>query len=309
MGDIASPELVAAVANSGALGVLPIWSLPLVAAAKSIVATQVLTDKPFAVNLRADLVQREHIALAQELGVHWLHLFWGDPAPSLVDVDRTNAKLRILATVGDERAAEVALAAGADVLFAQGIEAGGHVLSEVTLDRLLEDVLRVAGDTPVIAAGGCVTGTDAARLMRNGAAGVLLGTRFVASSESAAHDEFKSALVAAGDDATTRSVCFDDGWSNAPHRTLSNETVRRWIEAGSPARGGRPGEGDAILVTAKGRAVERYSVAPPSRTMTGDISESALYAGVGAGKVTAVEPVVDIVAELSAHIDALLTVS
>lgn len=297
MGGVAGPRLVSAVANAGALGMLPIWLLSPTAAARSIAETQALTDNPFAVNLRADLVQHEHIKVALDAGVNWLHLFWGDPKESVRSLD--TGSHQVLATVGDAEAARAALEAGANALIAQGVEAGGHVLSEQPLQQLLDSVLGVAGAVPVIAAGGCANAADAQRLVSQGAAGVLLGTRFVASTECDAHPAFKTAIVDAGAGATTRSLCFDDGWSDAPHRTLTNQTVARWLEANSPPAGSRPGEAETVLNTAKGASVARYSVTPPTADMNGDIGESALYCGTGAERVEAVCSVADIVAEVS----------
>jgi len=83
IGGAAGPRLVAAAANAGALAVLPIWFGTPKAAIDAIERTRALTDKPFAVNLRADLNQDGHIAAALEAGVTTIHLFWGDPASAI----------------------------------------------------------------------------------------------------------------------------------------------------------------------------------------------------------------------------------
>ncbi|MBD3646653.1 MAG: nitronate monooxygenase, partial [Pseudomonadales bacterium] len=192
MGGVAGPELVAAVADAGGLGMLPVWAETLESAGHRIDATRALTAGPFGVNLRADLMQVDHITTCLEKGVPIIHLFWGDPGPVMREVRRAGlADFKLMVTVGDADAARAALDAGADALIAQGVEAGGHVLSEMTLDSLLAAVLPLAGDVPVIAAGGLANAEDVSRVMSMGAAGALLGTRFAATIESRAHDGYK----------------------------------------------------------------------------------------------------------------------
>jgi nitronate monooxygenase len=300
MGMVAGPRLVAGVANAGGLGVLPIWGRPLENAAALIAAVQAQTTSPFAVNLRADLLQTDHIALALEAGVSLIHLFWGDPTESMPAISVGGG--RLIATVGDDDSARQALDAGAVGLIAQGVEAGGHVRSEMPLDTLLESVLEVAQGVPVIAAGGISTPSDVQRVLQRGAAAALLGTRFAATAESDAHDFYKRALVNAGADDTVRTTCFDGLWPDAPHRALRNSTYERWQAAGSPPEGRRPGEGDVILRWGE-VAFKRYSMVPPAEHMTGDFEAAVMYAGCGVGRVTDCPPVCDVVAALCSLID------
>lgn len=303
MGGVSGPGLVAAVANAGGLGVLPIWVFEEPEHAAYVVReTQSLTDRPFAVNLRADLVQLDHIHAALDAGVSIIHLFWGDPAPSMAPVRAGGA--RMIATVGDAGAARAAVDAGASALIAQGVEAGGHVLGETPLRDLLPSVIEVAGDVPVIAAGGLADADDVARVIAQGAAGALLGTRFAASEESDAHDEYKRLLMGAPEGATVRSLCFDLEWPDAPHRTLRNSTFAAWERAGFPAPGARPGEGDVVLRMPDGMELPRYSAYPPGRGMSGELEAAALYAGTGVDKVREVLPAGEIVRMLSSRLAA-----
>ncbi|NOX51527.1 MAG: nitronate monooxygenase [Gammaproteobacteria bacterium] len=281
MGNVAGPKLIAAVANAGGLAILPIWLDPIDVAVSNIQATMALTNKPFAVNIRADLVQRDLISAAIDTGVSIIHLFWGDPKNSISAMNDA----RMIATIGDRDAAQAALDSGAVALIAQGIEAGGHVLSEVPLEALLTQVLEVAGEVPVIAAGGCASAEDGAHLISLGAAGVLFGTRFAVCQESEAHEDYKQAIIEASENQTVRSLCFDLGWSDAPHRTLINSTTTLWDDAGQPPMGERPGEGDEVIRTATGQVLPRYSVMPPIHNTTGDIRAAAMYAGTGASKI------------------------
>ncbi|MEM8766838.1 MAG: nitronate monooxygenase [Pseudomonadota bacterium] len=298
MGGVAGPKLVAAVSNAGALGVLPIWARDPAGARRLMERTSALARRPYAVNLRADLVQTAHVAEALAADITLFHLFWGDPAATAREILAGGG--RFIATVGDAEAARIALDAGACALVAQGVEAGGHVLSETPLEALLAEVLPLAAETPVLAAGGIVTPEDAARALVLGASGVLCGSRFVASDESEAHDDYKLALVEAGADATVRSLCYDLGWSEAPHRTLVTETYRRWAAAGAAPMGDRPGEEDVMFTTAEGTAIPRYFVAPPAQGMQGQVLEGALYAGSGVERISATRSAADLVADFAA---------
>ena len=169
------------------------------------------------------------------------------------------------------------------------------MLSDTPLQELLSVALSESGSVPVIAAGGIASVTDAQNALGLGASAVLCGSRFVASNESDAHDAYKQAIVASGVDGTDRSCCFDIGWPDAPHRTLINETLRRWDAAGRPSVGARPGEGDVLFKTASGSAVPRYSVSPPAEGMVGEVTEGAMYAGTGVSRIDSILPVTEIV--------------
>jgi len=296
MGGAAGPRLVSAVAQAGGLGVLPIWIAPVKAAVEMIKATQALTNRPFAVNIRADLEMGELIAAATDQGVEVVHLFWGDPAASMRAVRRGGA--RAIVTVSDAETTRQALDAGAAGLIVQGVEAGGHVLGSTPLKELLPLVVDMAGDVPIAAAGGLSDAHDIAEVFALGASAAVLGTRFVAAAESDAHASYRQALVAAGANDTVRTLCFDGGWPNAPHRVLRNSTFRAWERAGRPAPGGRPGEGDVIMTAASGMAYPRYHCAPPQATMDGDLEAACLYAGTGVDKITDVRPASALIAEI-----------
>jgi len=126
-----------------------------------------------------------------------------------------------------------ALDAGADILIAQGTEAGGHGSSRTTLDIVPAVVDHAAGRVPVVAAGGLADGRGLAAMMMLGASGILLGTRFYASVECDGDDGAKQRICAASSGTTTRGVVFDLSrgivWP-APFtlRSLTNDHVRRW---------------------------------------------------------------------------------
>ncbi len=133
-------------------------------------------------------------------------LSFGDPRPFAENIRRAGAKLVL--QVQDIETTREALAAKPDVLVAQGTEAGGHGGSR-SLFALLPAVKALAGSIPVLAAGGIVdaAGLEAARAL--GAAGVLVGTRFIAADEALAPPQAKERLVQASGDATLRTTVFD----------------------------------------------------------------------------------------------------
>jgi nitronate monooxygenase len=174
---------------------------------------------------------------------------------------------------------------GADYLVAQGTEAGGHVQSSTPLYELLPKVLEVAKGTPVLVAGGISHGAKLRTALIAGASGAVVGTRFVATQESEAHAQYKEALVRAEGKETAMSVCFQDGWTGATHRTLRNDTLERWEAAGCPPVGSRPGEGDVVATGPNGITATRYSTLSPRQGFRGTLTDLALYAGQGVGDV------------------------
>lgn len=296
MGGAAGPRLVSAAADVGALAILPVWFVTPAAMSDIINQTRALTDRPFAVNLRADLRQSDHISAALDAGITTIHLFWGDPAPAMAPIRR--AGTRMIATVSDLDTAKAALDAGAAALIAQGVEAGGHVFGTTPLAELLPQVINAAADIPVAAAGGIVDGNDVANALSSGASAAVLGTRLVATDESDAHPAYKQALVDAEDGDTVLSKCFDGFWPDAPHRTLKNSTYRAWSEAGSPSAGSRPGEGDILMRSPIGIDIPRYHAATPTNRMAGDCEGMALYAGMGVGRIKSIRPLCNVIDEI-----------
>ena len=153
------------------------------------------------------------------------------------------------------------------------------------LTDTLEEVLSVAPTTPVLVAGGIATGQDIRRMLALGAAGVVMGTRFVATQESLAHTEYKQALLDADEKATVFTVCLNKGWEHATHRILRNETVEMWEAAGCPQPGQRPGEHDVVAYKQDGTPIERYQELTPVEGMTGNVTSLGMYSGTGAAKI------------------------
>ena len=238
----------------------------------------------------------------RDAGVPAITLSWGIDEELIAALN--SAGIRVGVQVGSAGGAKRAMAAGADFIIAQGMEAGGHVQSTTPLDQLLREVLSFSGKVPVVAAGGIASAEDIARLLSMGAQAVMMGTRFVASHEALAHEQYKQALVAAKASDTAFTNCFDIDWPYAMHRVLRNATLDAWEAAGSPAAPDRPGEGDVIAHHGDAGVI-RYSDTPPFAHASGDVLATCLYAGTGVGNISSVLPAAEIVRSLWAETQKL----
>ena len=258
MGGVAGPELAAAVSVAGGLGLLGHANLEPDEVRQQIRATKAATDKPFGIGLlfpsrtlhadggairrplpvfleqfvgsdglaeipqqtySNDLAERR-LAIAIEEGVRVLALGLGAP-PAVVSRAKA-AGMAVLALVGNRRAALEAEAAGVDAIVAQGHEAGGHTgrTSTMVLVPQIVDAVRV----PVIAAGGIADGRGLAAALMLGAAGVVIGTRLLATPEARTAETHKLRLVDMRDDETVVSRCY----TGKPSRVIRNAFIDAW---------------------------------------------------------------------------------
>ena len=208
-------------------------------------------------------------------------LSFGDPRPFAEKIRQGGAKL--ICQVQSLAIARQALEAQPDVLVAQGTEAGGHG-GERSLFALLPAVRDLAGNLPVLAAGGIADrrGYDAAIAL--GAAGVLVGTRFSASKEALTAAPAKQRIVEASGDATVRTTVFDvvrgfDGWAGITGRALRNRFTDTWH--------GREKE----LVASQQAEVASYWQAVERQ----DFDTALIFAGEGVDLVDSILPAGEIV--------------
>ena len=300
MGGNATPELAIAVSNAGGLGAIGTGAglsrTPEVVRQR-VAQTRAGTAKPFAVNYLLAF-EPATLPIALDAGAPIIQFAWGIPSAEMADAIRT-ARAKMGVQVGSAAGARRALDLGADYLICQGTEAGGHVQATQKLEEVLPSVIEEAKDVPVLAAGGIASGADIRRALLLGAAGVLVGTRFVATKECNAHEEYKRALARAKAKETVLTVCFQDGWTNAPHRVLRNRTFAMWEAAGCPPPGKRPGEGDVLTTNAlTGAKKVRYTVSNAGRDDRGDVLELALYAGEGVNAIRDIPSAGELVARL-----------
>jgi nitronate monooxygenase len=285
-GPIGTPALAAAVSEAGGLGMIPNPSSA-AEVEQLVAAARAGTTKPIGVGFLVPFVSREAVeaaAAAAEL----VEFFYGDPDADLVRAGKARGAL-LGWQVGSASEAIKAVEAGCDYVVAQGIEAGGHVRGTQSLDDVLRETL-AAVDVPVVAAGGVGSARRVAALLSAGAAGVRVGTRFVAAEEADAHPEYVAKLIAASREDTLLSDAFSVGWPDAPHRVL-----RTAVEAAQ--RLDQP-----ITATLNDREIPRFAPTPPTRQARGQIAAMALYAGESVDAVLRIQPAAEIMAELSAQL-------
>ena len=190
-------------------------------------------------------------------------------------------------------------AAGAHILIAQGVEAGGHVRGTTPLKRLLSEVI-ANSDVPVLASGGIVDGRDVADALSSGADGVVIGTAFLASPESFAHDYHKERIVTARSHETLLTEMFHINWPiGAPVRVLQNSATQ--------GLRGDPFGPKFVIGEEEGRPIYLFSTDSPLRSMTGDFEAMALYAGQGLDRIDAIIPAGDRLRAIVAEAQRLLS--
>ena len=296
MGGAAGPDLIAAVCGSGGYGVIPLWGQSAEQVIAGIDQVKALTDRNFAVNLNLSFAYEDQLQACIDRKVHAVSLFWG-MEPSAIATAKGGG-LVVLVSVGSAVEARIAEDAGADVIIAQGWEAGGHVWGQVSTMALIPavvDSVRI----PVVAAGGIADGRGMAAAIMLGASGVWIGTRFLASKEATIHDAYRERILNATETQTVWSHdLYDVDWPDAPHRTLSNSTSRTWREAGSPAPSNRPDEDEIIGYRPNGDAVVRYQSYTPRPGTKGNVEAMSLWAGQGVSLVRSIMSAADIVDEI-----------
>jgi enoyl-[acyl-carrier protein] reductase II len=287
------PELAVAVSNAGALGAIGVGLMPVPAMIAVVEAVRAGTDGPFHLNFITPFTKPEQIEAVCAVGVPVVSFHWGHPPRTWID--RLHASgVRVFEQIGTVADAERAVADGVDVVVAQGQEAGGHVYASLPTLALVPLVVDAVAPALVLAAGGIADGRGLAAALMLGADGAWIGTRLVATAESAAHEDYKSRLTAAeGTDTACTSIFGRDVPRFNPMRVLRNRLVGEWHERADEV----PDDTSDLPVVGRtrinGEPVEmhRFSSLLPLRDVTtGDLEEMAMPAGQGVGLVGSVEP-------------------
>ena len=222
MGGVSMSGLVAAVSNAGGLGVIGAATLDAEGLRREIRRTRELTDRPFAVDLLApipDMIRPQMQVIFEED----IRIFVAGLAVPAEFIDEMHARgMKVIVMCGKVRHAEKSEAAGADIVVAQGTEAGGHT-GEVGTLALVPQVVD-AVKIPVLAAGGIADGRGLVAALALGAQGAVIGTRFIASPEAQAAAGYRQAVVRAHDDETVRTRCY----TGKPARAIRNQRTDEW---------------------------------------------------------------------------------
>lgn len=188
MGTVSSPDLAVAVADAGGVGTITALGMPAAHLESMLAGMSKSTSGVLAANFLTAELDRDALAVASER-VRIVDFFWVNPDPTLAEVAHAGGAL-VSWQVGSVDEAQSAVDAGADMIAVQGIEAGGHIRGQSPLLPLLSAVLdRVS--VPVVAAGGIGNGRGLAAVLAAGAAAARIGTLFIATDESGAHETYK----------------------------------------------------------------------------------------------------------------------
>ena len=252
------------------------------------------TDKPFAVGFITPLMPllEANFTAALEEHVPAIVLSFSDPQPWLRMAKEAGALA--ICQVQSMEGAEMAVAGGADVLIAQGNEAGGHCGTAAMLPLLVRTVGRYP-DTPVLAAGGIATGRALAAVVAAGADGASVGTAFLATPEAIEVPEvYKERVIQSNGEDTIFTKVYDliDGlpWPEGiGARVYANQFVREWD--------GR----DSEIVEQREALLEKTSVAYRK-----DAEVAAGYMGESAGDVDSIRPAAEVLADICDGAEELL---
>ena len=202
MGGVSYHELAAAVSNAGGFGCLGASTMSDEVMVEEIARTAAATDKPFGVDLltaAGDMTDKVRAIIAGGASV----FVAGLGVPRDVVEQCHDAGLLVVNMCGKVHHAVDAVAAGCDLVVAQGTEAGGHTGRVATMALVPQVVDAVGDQVPVVAAGGIVDGRGLAAALALGADGVWVGTRFIATPEARAVSGYKDTLLNTGEDGTT----------------------------------------------------------------------------------------------------------
>jgi nitronate monooxygenase len=292
MGGVSGSQLAAAVSNAGGLGLIgggygdPAWLRTELSRVKE------ATQRPWGVGLITWSANHSVLDLVLSYQPHAVMLSFGDPRPYASAIKSAGCKLICQAQGLEE--ARLAQEAGADLIVAEGTEAGGHGGVRATLP-LVPAVVDAVAPTPVVAAGGIADGRGLAAALMLGAHGALIGTRFYASAEALGQDRAKQRIVAARGDQTARTRVFDviRGYPWPPiytGRAIRNGFMEHWD--------GRESHLASVLET------ERVGYQAAARD--GDFDTAVVWAGECVDLIKSVESASAIVARISAEAEAQL---
>ncbi|GAA4309341.1 nitronate monooxygenase [Nibribacter koreensis] len=273
-------ELASAVSNAGGLGLIGAGSMYPDILREHIQKCKAATDKPFGVNvplLYPDLEQHFQIIMEEKVPV--VVTSAGNPKTWTKKLQDNGAK--VIHVVSNVKFAKKCEEAGVDAIVAEGFEAGGHNGREETTTFCLIPMVRAAVSLPLIAAGGIANGAGIFGAMALGADGVQVGSRFVASLESSAHQSFKDMVVNAQEGDTELSLK-----QLTPVRLLKNKFYQ-----------------DVKLAESRGASTQELAELLGSRRAKrgmyeGDLEEGELEIGQAAAIVDRIQPAGEIVQEM-----------
>ncbi|MEE2700002.1 MAG: nitronate monooxygenase [Bacteroidota bacterium] len=218
-------RLASAVSNNGGLGLIGSASMYPEVLDEHIRKCKAATNKPFGVNIALLYPQiQEHINTILKHRINIVFTSAGDPK-KYTSILKKN-EIKVVHVVPNLRFAQKAVEAGVDAIVVEGFEAGGHNGKDEMTTMSLIPLVKKAIKIPLIAAGGVGSGEAILAAFALGAEGVQIGSRFAASKESSAHENFKNAIVSAAENDTMLTLK-----ELAPVRLLKNPFYNKIFEA------------------------------------------------------------------------------
>lgn len=280
---IATAELAGAVSNAGGLGVIGCGNAPASVIKKEIDKIRQITDKPFGVNVMfLSPYLEEIVELLLEEKVSVITTGAGNPGKYIKQFKEVGTK--VIPVVPAVALAKRMEKQGADAIIIEGTEAGGHI-GELSTMALLPQVVD-AVDIPVIAAGGIADGRGFIAALSLGAKGIQMGTRFVCAKECIAHDNYKEAIVKAGD----RDAIVTGRSTGHPVRVIKNKFTREFLKME------KENIGVEELIAAGEGALEKAAI-------DGDVEYGTIMAGQISSLISDVKPSKDIIEEIIQQAD------
>jgi enoyl-[acyl-carrier protein] reductase II len=301
---VSERHLVSAISNAGGFGVIANGSMMPDQLAAEIAATQALTAQPFGVNLITmhpaldDLVR-----VCLEAGVGHIVLAGGIPPGGAVRAVKDGGA-KLIAFAPALVLAKRLVRSGVDALVIEGSEAGGHI-GPVSLTVLAQEILPHIREVPVFVAGGLGRGEAILAYLEMGAAGAQMGTRFAASAESIAHENFKRAFVRASARDAVPSIQLDERFPVIPVRGLVNAGTKRFL-AHQAATLAKFQSGELTKEAAQLDIEHFWAGALRRAVIDGDVENGSMMAGQSVGLVSSVQSVAEILAEVTSQAVAAL---
>ncbi len=291
MGGVSLSKLVAAVSNAGGLGIMGAATLDPATLREEIQQTRDLTDKPFAVDLLAPDPEmiRPHMQVVFEEGVRIFVAGLAVPEEFITEMHKRD--MLVMVMCGRVRHAQKSVAAGADIVAAQGTEAGGHT-GEIGGMALLPQVVDEV-NVPVIAAGGMADGRGLVAALSLGAEGAIFGTRFIATPEAQAAPGYREAIVRSNEADTMRTRAY----TGKSARTIKTEYAEEWERKRDEIQ-----PFPMQVMTSVQNRVMDY----PGLTESFDAARTFMPAGQGAGMIRDIKPAADVVRDIVREAESVI---
>ena len=296
MGTATTAPLVAAVSNAGGFGTLGTSAFNATTLAAEVASIRERTERPFGINHLLFQVQEDMFAVTLRAQPAVVAFAWARKEQDLRTYFQRahDVGAKVMHMAGEVPEAARAADAGADVIVAQGTEAGGHVGWMASLP-LVPMIVKAVAPLPVLSAGGIADGRGLAAALALGAEGVLLGTRFMATPEAPIHPNYKQAIVKSDGHDTVLTEIPDIAarrvWPGAMSRAQRNPFIERW-------------SGREWMLRQNAFQVGKEVAAARA---AGDVNNASLSFGQDAGLIDSIKSVKEVVQDIVREAEEIMS--